>query len=256
MKIQKGITSLIISSFIAVPASASVIVGITSIVLTPDTGSFAGPVNQTIQDDQGSIEASSWFNGSGLQSSLANGDIVPEVLPLHQSGRNFAGNADNPGFQSARLRSATVPFAADTSLVFSLTAPTNGLNGLLLWNHTEANGNAALVSSRGFASATAEFSTDGVTFFGSESLTFAQAQTSITNGSFEVMGQTITFSQTYDNVNFVRFSDIATFNGPLESGESLASVAEIRFTADAIPEPSVALLGGIGLLGLLRRRRI
>lgn len=44
-------------------------------------------------------------------------------------------------------------------------------------------------------------------------------------------------------------------NPDAPAGGDRVSLAEIRFVGDAVPEPSGALLGTCGLLGLLRRRR-
>lgn len=249
MKVITKFGTLLALGLMAGHAAAVVVVDVNGIALTPDEGNFSGS-NQTIQDYQGSVEASGWFNGSGLASSLSQGDTVPGVLPLHQYGLNVGGGS---AFQNARLRQGlgNEGFDAGTTLTFSLASETDALNGLLLWNAGEGNVGE---SNRGFASATAEFSTDGITFFGSEALTFAAGPSMGTNGAFLIEGQNVAFANTYDNVNFVRFSDISTFNGSIETaGNGLAQIAEIRFTA--VPEPSAALLGALGLFGLLRRRR-
>lgn len=249
---KAGTASLLVVGVSLSSASAALVVGVNGVVLSPDNGGFTGS-NQTIQDWQGSSEASAWYNGSGLASALNDGDTVPGNLPFHQYGQNFAGNVDFPSFQSARLRSGSAPFDADTTVTFSLVNVTDGLNGLLIWNATESSATVGDRNSRGFASATADFSTDGTTWFGSETLSFSAGPTTNVNGDYTVAGQSVSFSNTYDGVKFVRFSDISNFNGALETNQSLAGIAEIRFTA--VPEPSAALLGLLGTLGLLRRRR-
>jgi hypothetical protein len=249
---KAGLASLLLVCMSLSNASAALVVGVNGVVLNPDNGGFTGS-NQTIQDWQGSSEASAWYNGSGLASALNEGDTVPGTLPFHQYGQNFAGNVDFPSFQSARLRSGSAPFDADTTVTFSLVNVTDGLNGLLIWNATESSATVGDRNSRGFASATAEFSTNGTTWFGSESLSFSAGPTTNVNGDYTVAGQSVSFSNTYDDVKFVRFSDISNFNGALETDQSLAGIAEIRFTA--VPEPSAAFLGLLGTLGLLRRRR-
>lgn len=242
---------LLVAGLMVGNASADAVVGVTAVVLSPDEGNFSGS-NQTIQDYQGSVEASGWFNGSGLESALNDGDTVPAILPAHQYGLNVGGASS---FQNARLRQGlgAEGFDAGTTLTFTLSGPTDGLNGLLLWN-----GGEGVNSTRGFASVTADFSTDGSTFFGSETLSFTQAITTGTNGAFDIVGENVSFANTYDNVNFVRFSNINSFNGSIEAaGNGLAQISEIRFTAPAvvIPEPSsLALLSCIGV-GVAARRR-
>jgi hypothetical protein len=253
---KAGLASLLLVGMSLSSASAALVVGVDGIVLSPDEGNNTG-TNQTIQDFQSSVEASGWYNGSGLEFALNDGATVPSTLPLHQFGQNFGGNTSFTGFQSSRLRSGGTTFDAGTNVTISLLNVTDGLNGLLLWNHTESS-TTADQSVRGFASVTATFSTDGTTWFGSESLSFSQGPTSIggVNGSLTVAGQSVSFANTYDDVKFVRFSDISTFIGPIDSGttsNNLAGIAEIRFTA--VPEPTAATLGLLSTLGLLRRRR-
>lgn len=50
----------------------------------------------------------------------------------------------------------------------------------------------------------------------------------------------------------LRLEDGALFAG---GAQPFGGVFDVSFQLDVIPEPSTALLGGIGLLGLLRRRR-
>ena len=52
-------------------------------------------------------------------------------------------------------------------------------------------------------------------------------------------------------VRFVRFE----LNSGYHESSTYTGIAEIQFTGTLVPEPGVTLLGGIGLLGLLRRRR-
>lgn len=45
-----------------------------------------------------------------------------------------------------------------------------------------------------------------------------------------------------------------TFSGATADGSG-SRIDNVQFNANIIPEPSVALLGGLGLLAFLRRRR-
>lgn len=82
-----------------------------------------------------------------------------------------------------------------------------------------------------------------------DNVTFAQYSTT-NNTGFDYETQTGTTIASAP-VRHVRFEPTATF-GNTSSG--YVGLAEVQFFA-AVPEPSAALLGGIGFLALLRRRR-
>lgn len=238
---------LLVAGLMVGNASADVVVGITDMVMNPDDGNFSGTTNQSFQNWQGSTAGSGWYNGSGLASALNHGDTLPGTLPMHAFGQNV------PGFESSRIRSGGILDPA-TTLTFELTSQTDLLNGVILWNHTEATGQTY----RGFESVTASFSTDGgATFSGSETLNFAQGPATGTDGSFDVPGQLVSFGSTYDDVTHVQFSSLTKFTDKATAGDGadLYRMAEIRFTAAAVPEPSsLALLSVVGV-GVVARRR-
>ncbi len=80
---------------------------------------------------------------------------------------------------------------------------------------------------------------------------------------------TVTLFKSDTNNNITSFSQISTVSVDVDesqfttlhiAGQQISSIDEIRFgttlaSVGVIPEPSTALLGGLGFLALLRRRR-
>ena len=57
------------------------------------------------------------------------------------------------------------------------------------------------------------------------------------------------------NANAVQLEITDNHFGGISPGGDRIGLGEIKLIGDAIPEPSTGLLGGLALLGLLRRRR-
>ncbi|MEO7099299.1 MAG: PEP-CTERM sorting domain-containing protein [Luteolibacter sp.] len=72
---------------------------------------------------------------------------------------------------------------------------------------------------------------------------------STTNGTFQDFSVTFTTGAVVSNDLYVA----ARFT---ETGANLIQASLDNVRLDAVPEPSVALLGGLGMVGLLRRRRV
>lgn len=159
------------------------------------------------------------------------------------------GNNENDGW-------ITIGFIAPTdynpSITFNLAAATT-IALVNVWNYNELGGGIDY-SKHGFRNTTIAFSTNGggsFTDVWTGDLTRGTAGTALAAQSLAIAGTGVTNVRftahtNWDGDNF----DTDTFTG---SGEQFAGLAEVRF--DTVPEPSVVLLGGVGVLGLFRRRR-
>ena len=91
----------------------------------------------------------------------------------------------------------------------------------------------------------------GATVAGSGSTTFGDDGGAFTGTFTRATGTT---SANANNSNFFRFEGLTADSGTVNfSGPSRRAINGIQFVA--VPEPSTALLGALGLLALLRRRR-
>jgi len=173
-------------------------------------------------------------NGAGLNT----GDQVGLVGDLP----TYASMIDGGG--SAQYR----PSSVTATLIFDL-GNTYSLNGLRLWNYAEYWGGSTY-NDRGVKDFTLSFSTDGGTTF-SNAQNFTAAIGGGVGGSplpNRSAGQAFSFGGI--SANAVKLEITSSQGSEFSSG-----IAAVRFTA--VPEPSsVALLGGLGSLLLMRRRRL
>ena len=160
----------------------------------------------------------STINGSGLSGV---GDILTQTHDFG-GGQWISGNGTSPNVE----------------VVFDLGG-TFTVDSVHLWNFNWANG----VTGWGTQRLDLSFSTDGGSTYGNTVQNLAFTRNVHPN---PIPAQTQTFAAV-SGVTHIKVSDLVYFAGPY------VGFAEIRF--GAIPEPSTALLGGLGLLALLRRRR-
>jgi hypothetical protein len=225
----KTMQGLAMSLLISVAAHASTYVLPVGVTSTPDSGSSLWSSSNLL------LASNSYFSNNG--AGLNTGDQVGLVgdLPTYASMEDGGG--------SAQYRPASVT----ATLTFDLGA-TYSLNGLRLWNYAEYWGGSTY-NDRGVKDFTLSFSTDGGTTFSN-----AQNFTAAIGGGVGGLplpnrsaGQAFSFGDI--SANAVRFDITSSQGSDFSSG-----IAALRFTA--IPEPSIgALLGGIGTLLMLRRRR-
>ena len=184
------------------------------------------------------------FDNSGLDTALTTGQAVPGTLPLHALPGNLNGGGGAYNFEDVAGRFTSLGGGTAT-LTYDLGGSYE-LESLLLWNGAEYW--YAYYNGRGLAGATLEFSTDGVTFSGSEVIAPARLPDVLTDFAAEEF----TFASPI-TAQYVRFSGLSNHDG----SDAHTEISEVKFTA--IPEPAtlgmVALFGG-GILFLRRRLAI
>jgi len=185
-------------------------------------------------DDQAGAASVQWVgnltNNSGLSAPY---DLAATHAPHNQA----------QGMWHAKAWSVD----PNPTITFDLGEAYN-LGGIYIWN-----GNQAFDAShiqRGVNQFEFHISTDGGASY-SLSKTFTLAVSplpgsAISAQSFDLSG--------LNGVTHAKIRVLSTHNSPAGGGD-YASLSEVMFTGVAIPEPSAALLCGLGLLGILRRRR-
>ena len=201
-----------------------------AVLLTP-----VGVVN-TNGGNLSNRDISKTIDGSGMFDSATGGDPVAiTAANVNDVYSEIAGVAPNNSYWiSSNLGSANF---STVVLTFDLGESFDDVDRVHLWNYS-ANNSAP----RGLKTADILFSSDGVTFTPGVALTFAD-----TPGNVRPTADTVSF----DAVSDVRYIRLTNFTN--QGDNNYLAFHEIRF--GAIPEPSVALLGGLGLLAMLRRKR-
>lgn len=211
----------------ALPASAAVVITPTGITFT-GTATEAGGINL---DNELNL-----INGNGLSGTPTIGNITT----ITHSAASFAapGNAwtttDPGGFPS--------DFFASTSatIIFDLTLDnTYNITDLYTWGYHFGSLNGNDISALTIDYGVGNF-TDGT-------LNVNVALATNPGDAVQTSLGTITANQ-------LRLTVTDNHFGAATGGDRV-SAAEFRFVGDVVPEPSSALLLGLGGLGLLRRRR-
>lgn len=210
--------------------------GGTEITMTAQTATgnggamgFAGASNSNILGDQNGTATqyeifSDGFDGNGGTIPTGNEGVIGTDLLMHPGGN--AANA----FTIARYTIS----AAD---ILNGTTATIAGSFRDLAGRPDRSGPAESITADVFHNSTNLFSvTGGATAQGTSSY-LTQA-----TGTFNISGLTVAEG---DTISFV-----VGYNGNVAGDETA-----LQGTIDVVPEPSTALLGGLGLLGLLRRRR-
>ncbi|MFM2199285.1 MAG: hypothetical protein RLZZ505_2717 [Verrucomicrobiota bacterium] len=190
------------------------------------------PTGITISDSTGTYETPGGtgflLDDSGLSTAIGSTIDTVSVLPTI----TVAGSVDSIGWRRNGSAAPAVDFT------FSLGAA-KSFNGIIIGNYWESE--AGNLPYRGVSTFGLEISTDG-------GFTYTPVQTvnpAQSTGNLEY----ISLGTTYAGVTHIKFNDATYFNG---DGAHIMGMNEVRFT---IPEPSAALLGGLGMLVLLNRRR-
>ena len=174
------------------------------------------------------------INGSGLSATPTEANI-DSVLHTTNGYGGASFDTGNKGVGNVN--------DVDLFVTFDLTSdgdPNFNLTNLYIWNGSQP-GNF----NKGLQNFNLSTSSDGTTFNSAGSFTLQQATGNPTGvQTFSLSGLTA------QNVQFVRLEVVDTY------GNADASIGEVRFSGDAVPEPStyITLLGGLGALLFFRRR--
>jgi hypothetical protein len=189
------------------------------------------PTGVTIEDSSPYNQVGSLthlIDNSGLSSPIGM-TVDLTALPTVTEG--------DPDVSGYRMQISPI---IKSDFVFALTG-SNSLSGILLGNYWEPAFGGQ--TQRGISTFSLQISTDGGLTYSANLQTVTAAQST---GNI----QYIDLGTTYTGVTNVKFNDAVPFSN---DGANLLGFNEVRFTV--IPEPSAALLGGLGMLALLRRRR-
>ncbi len=212
--------------------SISAIMAQAATILTPDSefssigGLSSRGLDQTTDD-------------SGLNTTAANiGDWYHD-LSTGNSGLYWIGNR---GTNSATYSTVELSFTFNTSVT---------VDTIHFWTYDRLGDSGG----REIKDFDISFSTDGATFSTPISLTNwldrDGARIDVDPGAgtnFKIGHQSRSFA-TQSNVTDIKFSNIVAHS----VNSQYIAFSEVKFSV--VPEPSTALLGGLGFLALLRRRR-
>jgi hypothetical protein len=179
------------------------------------------------------------------------GSVVFGIGNLKDSGHDSHLDTENTAtngvsYATTSVNSPTNRFPVTITLDFTQAVD---LSKFYLWNHSNSNGSGAPANGvKDFSLTFFDGASGGGTQIGSVFNGLALAAPGI--GSVDYAAQVFDFGSTYADVRSIRFLITSKQSG-LTTG--FVAVREIGF--EAIPEPSSAFLGGLGLLALLRRRR-
>lgn len=176
-------------------------------------------------------------NGGSLvisgNSSSANGAVSVDAGSLYVSGQ-LGGNVTVAG-------GATIGSGIDVSVGAGVLGGTLTLNGTSTLDLTNFNGIADL-SALSISFASTGFGVDNLTLGGA-----AINWDSVTNGTYTLLAGTL-ISSNLDNFGYANRVAVGSLGR-----EAYFQNGSLQLVV--IPEPSAALLGGLGMLALLRRRR-
>ena len=254
MKPTKLIPLLMLS---AVPANGAITASF-DVDLSPGPQNFAAAGAATLElnysiDGAGNVSLDS-------VAKLSNGN---DASPARWSQ---VDNASAGTVASAALynTSFTLTFSGSANPILNYPSyPSSGTGAVLV---TQGQGNATALESGEFVAFTVSGTATAVTGFALDLNSFSydnrlangQSSFGVEDTSGTVIEQLIPNTSPDGTISgtgiSLSASETMTFR-TISGNAGGAGLSGFEFTVSAIPEPSVALLGGLGLLGLLRRRR-
>lgn len=239
---KKPIVSLVGAALASTAAHAALTV--TNGNFETGGGSNIDNVTGWFDNSNGTFWQGTWQTNAGFITP--NGTNVV-ILGSYESGavQNTA-SADANGGNYLYQSIGTADGATSVEINFDFGQPNDDSGGRMLGL------TVGIYAYDGLGGFTADDNTDvrgagGVTFLGSQSFQFGPTTTA--DNVINSFMATINLAGAGSQELFLRFNNYRP--GNTESWSVLDNVS-----VTAIPEPASALLGGIGLLGLLRRRRV
>ena len=181
-------------------------------------------------------------NQAGLQQNYISGVTDFDSFVVNTNA-NYGGGSSTFGFPA-------IPEPGESTIVVDFDlGETLPLNGFALWN-------SVFNQSQSVSRFDLQLSNDpsfavGVADVLSDALPSLPATNNIG------VGETFSFATT--SAQYARFTIEANFNGDDATLNGQIGVSEVAFSASAVPEPSafaVLCLGGMGYVGMRRRKRI
>lgn len=220
---SRSVLTIFASLGLASSAHAAVLLSPTGVVNT-NGGNLGGRGIEKTIDGSGMFDSET--GGDPVAITTANvSDVYSEIAGVNPN--NFywiSGNIGSANFSTVEL-------------TFDLGESFDDVDRVHLWNYSAGNS-----APRALKTLDISFSSDGVNFTSGVALTFAD-----TPGNVRPNADTVSFDAVSD-VQYIRLTNFTN-----QGDDNYLAFHEIRF--GAIPEPSAALLGGLGLLCLLRRKR-
>lgn len=197
-----------------------------AIVITP-----TGATSTSTIGSPRTIDAA--IDGTLLSSGGTSGDILSETVTFAGSAGHWLSSI-NAIDDDSNFRSTTEVLTFDLGGTFDVDT-------MYLWPYIRSE------RVRGIRTLDISFSTNGGISYDTTLAAGTFADFTIDDQSGDQPVQTRSFT-VQSGVTHIQLSNLTTFGSTNYIG-----ISELRF--GAIPEPSAALLGGLGLLALLRRRR-
>lgn len=212
------------------------ILSLMTLVVSTNAATIITPNTPTgnVAPNAGSSYAS-LVNSSGLSATVTTGMDTSAALAVTQSGVTadmYVTPASNPDYFTS---GGTVPV-----LTFALGGTYDDINSIVLWNYYLATNTTTLFSLSFYSDALA------TTQIGS-TITGLTAAADVANAQQIFFGGGGTLD--FDGVQAIKMT--LTDN----NGGNRVGLGEVRFSQQAIPEPSRVLLLGLASLGLILRRR-
>jgi MYXO-CTERM domain-containing protein len=193
-------------------------------------------------------------NGAGLAEAIPDGDTVAHALTVnHSFGGGFAdswvSNGHSPDYFAV---------AAPPTIVLDLGSEQT-VGTIILWQYENSGGSNSTDGARDgndTLTMNIRFNTEaeGSSSFTGSSTTITMKEVWLGLGG---VNSAQAFALPTPTARYVQLEVTDNYYGQpnIVAGGDRVGIGEVRFATEAVPEPSSALLGALGLLGLLRRRR-